>query len=222
MSLAIEHLRDYLAREKVTQAEFAHACGYDASLVSNVLSGAIGISARNIERLLHGVQPTEDKLRFVAAYLRDQIPAEFVHQVSVAIEPNSEVGTDGSNDADLASVAILHLAEELPMHTKTQLFHFVKALRRDAQLRSVFEGLMRYVPDDSHPANPPLRTEQLPEGRKKETAGPFPVAIMKKALAKRDAAKASKQGKSKSSLERDTPARSAPERTTVEKHSGKS
>lgn len=221
MSLAVEHLRDYLARENVTQADFGKACGYDASLVSNVLSGSVGISARNLDRLLSGVKPPTDKLRFIAAYLRDQVPAEHVHQVSVNVENDgSAANGDATDEASLVSVAITHLLDELPMHTKTQLFHFVKALRRDTQLRSVFEGLMRYVPTDSH-TNPPHTAAPL-ESQKKETAGPFPVAIMRAALAKKDAERVSKPEKNKSIRARGTPAQSSPKRTPVAKNSGKS
>lgn len=216
MSLAVEHLRDYLKRENLTQAEFAAACGYDASLVSNVLSRTptVGLSARNVARLLLGIKPVDEKLRFIAAYLRDQIPSEHVHQVNVVVETGAAEGPAGrSDEASVVSIVIGHLFDELPMQTQTQVFHFVKALRRDPHLRKVFEGLMRYVPDDSHITQDTAAT--LANQTNAGTAGPFPVEILKRAQARKDAEAAQKRDESKSNPEPDTLPRSVPERKQV-------
>lgn len=221
MSLAVDHLRDYLERENITQDEFGTACGYDASLVSNVLSGKVGISARNISRLLHGVNPPAEKLKFIAAYLRDQIPAEHVYQLSVNIE--SDESTDGTVQEEPASVfdiALPHLIDELPLQTKTLVYYFVKALRRDPQLRLVFEGVMRYVPTDAHANTKPFtrqpHTEEQSEGQKPGTAGPFAPGALKKAQARAEAEAARKRGKKKSTRGRGIPARDDPAHTATE------
>lgn len=209
MNLAIEHLRDYLTREKISQRSYADACDYDASLVSDVLRGTLPVSARNLPKLLAGISTRKDKLNFLSAYLRDQIPPEHTNELGLQItdlgEPATplveEVAVDPSTVLD---EGIRHAVSQLPTQTKAQVYRFVKALRVDPLLRNVFDGLMHYVPPTPASTPPPRTAEPATSG----TAGPFPIEIIR-------AAQARNRGRKKSSPEEHTHAPVAPAPTPV-------
>lgn len=198
MNLAADLLRDYLATHKITQGEYAASCNASQSFVSQVLSGPIQISEGNLSKLLAGLKSKEDKLRFLVAYLHDQVPPEHVHDLAIRVADEKvrpflieEIVANSKNVFDAAIVEVL---AQLPTQTKSQLYHFVQSLRVDPALRSVFHGIMRYVP---------APTEAAPHtGRQGDSSGPFPIQIMKNA-------QALKQGTNTSSRAADTHARSS-------------
>lgn len=204
MNLAADLLRDYLSANKITQGDYAAACGVDQSFVSQVLTGTIAISARNLSKLLEGLKAKEDKLRFLISYLHDQVPTEHVHDLSIRSADASVapflVREAHVDPATVFDDAIAQVLGQLPTQTKTQLYQFIQALRVDPALRSVFHGIMRYVPvtgaEAPHMAAPA------------DTAGPFPVSIIKAAQALKSA-QALKAGKNMSIRADGTRARSA-------------
>ncbi len=198
MNLAADLLRDYLSANKITQGDYAASCNVDQSFVSQVLAGTIAISARNLSKLLEGLKTKEDKLRFLVAYLHDQVPSEHVHDLTIRAASESsrpylveEITPDPKHIFDSA---ILEVLAQLPTQTKTQLYQFVQALRVDPALRSVFQAVMRYVPAPA--------AEAPHTGGLGDSAGPFPVKIIQNA-------QALKQGMNKSSHAAGTRAQSA-------------
>jgi transcriptional regulator with XRE-family HTH domain len=140
VSLSVAFLKDYFAARPGTQGEFAETAGIDPSLLSKLFVGQVSISAKNLPRLLAGLPTEGDKLRFLTAYLRDQIPTEHAHQVEIRVAggPRPSVGEP---EAELLAVLAL-----LPPKTRRDLALFARALREDAHLRTVFNNLLRYIP----------------------------------------------------------------------------
>lgn len=170
--LAAEMLRSYLKDSGTSQADFAKAAGMDASTLTGILSLDISISAKNLPKLLRAFPVHNDKLSFLAAYLRDQVPSEHTDEVSIEVNPMRPGATSGAlcevdiDPARLFADAAIAAIGQLPAQTQEQLYHLAKALRQDADLRTVFQGIMRYVPR----AHPPV-THHLGGGTPKPLPG---------------------------------------------------
>lgn len=150
MNTAIELLHDYLTRKKISQYEFAAACGVEQSLVSRVISGVTALSGRNLPLLLSGIEDQGVKVEILAAHLRDQIPTDYVSSIEVhATKPIAKKRSTDVDPRKVFSNAAAELVPLLPMQTQTDVYKFIRALRTDSALRDILHGLIRYLP----PAN---------------------------------------------------------------------
>lgn len=135
----------------MTQAEFAIACGMDASTITDVLSGNVRISSRNIEKLLHGLPARAEQLQFLAAYLRDEIPLDYANDISVGVEKSvaqkqeKSAAAYGADEGDL-----LNAYRELSARKHRDLaLSVIRQIRSDTELRNLISQVMEYADDST-------------------------------------------------------------------------
>lgn len=152
MSLAIAYLKAYFDRGDVTQADYAARCEVDAAHISKLLRGQVAISGRNLPKFIAGFSSEIDRFGFLVAYLRDQIPTEYAHKVTVTADVRGSDTTVGKAaefaESEVYTAALGHIASLLPTQIQEKLYHLAKALRSDLELQDVFHAIMRYVPRD--------------------------------------------------------------------------
>lgn len=151
MSLALDFLKEYLSRSDVTQADYAKACGIDPSLFSQLKSGDVSVSSKNLPKLLRGLHTAKDRLDFLTSYLRDQVPNEYANMVAIQIGTGGESAwqvAESTDDSQLEPQALLAFAA-LPSRTyRLRIIRFLQTLRTDAKLRDLFGRTMAYLEEE--------------------------------------------------------------------------
>lgn len=144
MSLTVDFLREYFARPDVTQADYAKLAGIDPSLLTKLMQEEVLISSKNLRKLLRGFPHFTDRVAFLNAYLRDQLPGEYADAISIRLVKTPESANEEGDQEE----SLLQAFEALPSDAyKRRVIRFVRQLGRDAELRRYFAMTMRYVDD---------------------------------------------------------------------------
>lgn len=151
MSLATEFLIDYIERAEQTQADFARLAGMTPTNLTEILKGSVKIGARNIDGLLRAITSGAERARFIHAHLNDQIPSDLADSVTVHITQQAEPGMvmeGGNEEAQLEAELIAAYRALTTLTYKRRVVRFLRQLKRDADLRDLFQRIMGYVDDD--------------------------------------------------------------------------
>lgn len=145
MSLAIDFLRGYFSRpDAPSQADFAKASGMTGANVTDLLNAQVGISGRNVSKLLRGLGNDPDRLAFLAAYLRDEVPSDFADAIHIGVRTSGleepPEGEQSLQDDLLQAFAAL----PSDMHRRRTV-KFLQHLRRDHGLRDLFARTCVYL-----------------------------------------------------------------------------
>lgn len=147
MSLTTDFLADYLIRSEQSQADFARAAGMTQPNFSEILNGSVEVSARNIGKLIRGFREEHERDAFIAAYLRDQIPAENADRITVHLSTPTGV-LEERPEADRMNIEVEMIAafDALPSDLyRRRVVKFLNKLRKDEELRDLFRRTMEYL-----------------------------------------------------------------------------
>lgn len=153
MSLALDFLKEYLSRPDQTQADFAVAAGMTPPNVSDLLKGDVLLSDRNLPKILRGLRSERDRHDFLAAYLRDRVPADYADVISVHLKQPAVTGgllmEDGEGEP--LDVQIVHAFAALPSDLyRRRVIRFLGHLKKDPGLRDLFTRTVFYLEEADH------------------------------------------------------------------------
>ncbi len=142
MKQARDFLQDFFSENpERTQAEFAKAAGMTGANLSDLLGGRVEISYRNLPRLLNGFESRSDKLEFLTAYLRDEVPADFEGDIVVAMKGGGRKGKAAAREEEFAAAW-----RALPgAGMQARILQLLRALRNDEALRDLFVRITDYM-----------------------------------------------------------------------------
>lgn len=148
MSLTVEFLKEYFARPDITQSDYAKTAGIDPSLLTKLMQEEVLVSSKNLKRLLRGFHEYSDKLAFLNAYLRDQVPDDFNDAISIRlIKAGTITGAADEFGESEEESALLQAFQSLPPGYRPRIIRFTRQLARDGDLRRFFSMTMNYVDD---------------------------------------------------------------------------
>jgi hypothetical protein len=146
MNLALEFLKDYFEKpDALNQGDFAKACGMSAANVSDLLSERISISSRNLNNLLRGFRDEGDQAAFLTAFLRDQVPVDFVDDVVIQHKKPSVLKEDSDAIVD-TETEMIRAFSELPSDLfRRRVVIFLQHLRKDPDVRDLFTRTVAFL-----------------------------------------------------------------------------
>ena len=99
------------------------------------------ISYRNLPRLLNGFESRSDKLEFLTAYLRDEVPADFEDDIVVGTRSGGRKGKAEAREEEFAAAW-----RALPgARMQARILRLLRALRHDETLRDLFVRITDYM-----------------------------------------------------------------------------
>lgn len=148
MSLALDYLSDYLERTKTTQADYAKSSGIDPSLFTKLVQKEVAMSGKNLPKLLRGIREDRERLDFLTAYLRDQIPADFADSITIHLngQPAPDGGLMESGEEESLDAQIAQSFAALPSDLyRRRVIRFLNHLKKDGSLRDLFSRTVAYL-----------------------------------------------------------------------------
>lgn len=147
MSLALDYLREWLQRSECNQADFAKACGMTGANVTDILNGDVTVSARNLAKLLRGLRSEPERLDFLSAYLRDQVPSDYSDEINIRLRvPNGPLGVMDAGDEEPLDLQMAQGFAALPSDLyRRRVVRFLNHLKKDSGLRDLFTRTVAYL-----------------------------------------------------------------------------
>lgn len=147
MSLALEFLDDYLKRTKTTQADFARAAGFDASLFTKLAQKEVSLSSKNVPKILRAISNDADRMRFLSKYLEDQIPGDFKESITVHFTGQAAgLVMEAEAEEEPLDIQVTHAFNALPSDLyRRRLIRFLNHLKKDSGLRDLFTRTVAYL-----------------------------------------------------------------------------